>query len=90
MGTYAKTAIISNNHPVYQHSNGLFLYYWPESLEWHIGGDYTLDDHLLKGSNADCPLLVESWLVLTGFEYSSSYAVTAKCAVPPTGAPATP
>ena len=80
MGTFVKTANTSNNRPVYQNSNGEFLYYWAASTSWQIGPNYTSSPSWVYATGAvDCPSDVTQWSVWSGSTWSSSYGVTSEC-----------
>ena len=83
MGTFVKTANTSNNRPVYQNSNGEFLYYWAASSQWQIHSDYTSTLSWVYATGAvDCPSDVTQWSVWSGSTWSSSYGVTSECIAP--------
>ena len=102
---FAKTNITTSNRPVYQNSDGQYLFYIPytEESEWTVGSDYIATGVGLGGiGSADCPSDVLLWVewvpdliggVCTAQDTSGCIRVqsgaTVGCTAPTTGAPTT-
>jgi hypothetical protein len=82
MGMYTKVAnLMQGGRPVYQRvgSTVAYLFYWPSTTEWRIGGSYSTGTANLKstgGGGAACPDQATGWQAYTGGVWVSTYPIT--------------
>jgi hypothetical protein len=85
MGRYTKVAnLMQGGRPVYQRvgSSEVYVFYWPNSSSWRIGGNYTIGTRLLgvrsTGSAcAACPDQATGWLAYSNTSgWVSTYPIT--------------
>jgi len=88
-GLFVKVEGVTQNYlPVYQNTDGQYLYYWDQSDDWSIGSDYTSDSVgvVSLDNKRDCPQTFSAWKVYNGngvwTDITSSVSVT--CTSAPT------
>ena len=82
MGVYTKVAnLMQGERPVYQRvgSTVMYLFYWLNTTEWRVGGNYTLSPSGVKSTGnagAACPDQAMGWLAAAGGVWVSTYPIT--------------
>lgn len=78
MGFYQRRAFDHDGRPLYQNSNGQFLYYWGPFKGWRIGDSYTSPFAGVKskaGEGVACPGEATGWSVFAGKGWGDWYNI---------------
>jgi len=84
MGTYLLTSEVPTQHqegrPIYQHSNGQYLYYWAEFKMWRVGDSFDAAAAGLtsEASGAACPEDAGAWRVYSGGAWAAVSTVAVR------------
>jgi hypothetical protein len=81
MGTYLKVANVTHGErPVFQRvgSAVMYLFYWPLTVDWRIGGNYMASSSGVKSTgsaDAACPDQATGWQAFTGGVWVGTYPI---------------
>ena len=91
MGLFeVQPTLTSGGKAVYKNSNGQYLYYWPEYMDWRIGSDHKKDiAGVISNRKIDttCPQYSGGWEEYVDGSFKASSITVVACTYTPCAAP---